>query len=167
MLDSSHERAVSSALRFLSSRPRSEREVRRRLERSYTESTVESAVQRLRELGLLDDEAFARAWSQSRAAHRPRSAAMIRRELQAKGVEREVAQESVEPLDDRESAYRAGLRCLPSLTGADYYTFRRRMWGRLQRRGFAQALIRETVTRLWEELADEGEQRPGPQTLTR
>ena len=164
--DSSHERAVSSALRFLSSRPRSEREVRRRLERSYEASDVDSAVLRLRELGLLDDEAFARAWSESRVAHRPRSAAMIRRELQAKGVEREVAQVSVEPLDDRESAYRAGLRSLPSLTGADYNTFRKRVWGRLERRGFAQSLIRETVARLWEELAGEGEQPQGPKTGT-
>ena len=82
---------------------------------------------------------------------------MIRRELQAKGVEREVATASVEPLDDRENAYRAGLRWLPALANADYDTFRRRMWGRLHRRGFAQALIRETVARLWEERGGGGD----------
>lgn len=108
-------------------------------------------MERLRELELLDDAAFARAWSRSRADHRPRSAAMIRRELQSKGVERDVAQASVEPLDDRENAYRAGLRWLPALSNADYDTFRRRIWGRLHRRGFAPALIREAVARLWEE----------------
>ena len=142
---------MSTALRYLSSRPRSEREVRRRLERAYDSPAVEHALERLRELDLLDDAAFARAWSRSRADHRPRSAAMIRRELQAKGVERDVAAASVEPLDDRENAYRAGLRLLPSLAAADYDTFRRRLWGRLERRGFPQSLIRETVARLWEE----------------
>ena len=141
---------MSSALRYLSSRPRSEREVRRRLERAYDAPAVEHALERLRELGLLDDAAFARAWSRSRADHRPRSAAMIRRELQAKGVERDVAAASVEPLDDRENAYRAGLRWLSSLAASDYDTFRRRLWGRLERRGFPQSLIRETVARLWE-----------------
>ena len=156
--DRARERAVAHALRFLSSRPRSEQEVRRRLQRTHDSSAVEHAIERLHELGLLDDAAFARAWSRSRADHRPRSAAMIRRELQAKGVEREVAQTSVEPLDDRESAYRAGLRWLPALVNADYYTFRRRMWGRLHRRGFAQALIREAVARLWEERSGGGEQ---------
>ncbi len=149
--ESAGERAVATALRYLSSRPRSEREVRRRLERAYDAHAVEHALERLRELALLDDAAFASAWSRSRADHRPRSAAMIRRELQAKGVEREVAQESVEPLDDAENAYRAGLRWLPSLASADYDTFRKRLWGRLQRRGFAPALIRETVARLWAE----------------
>ena len=150
---------MSTALRYLSSRPRSEREVRRRLERSYDSPAVEHALARLRELALLDDAAFARAWSRSRADHRPRSAAMIRRELQAKGVERDVAAASVEPLDDRENAYRAGLRRLPSLAAADYDTFRRRLWGRLERRGFPQSLIRETVARLWEERDGAGERR--------
>lgn len=158
--DSAYERAIAHALRFLSSRPRSEQEVRRRLQRTYEASTVEHVMERLRELDLLDDAAFARAWSRSRADHRPRSAVMIRRELQAKGVERDVAAASVEPLDDRESAYRAGLRWLPSMASADYDTFRRRMWGRLHRRGFAQSLIRETVARLWEERGGGWERRP-------
>ena len=151
---------MAHALRFLSSRPRSEQEVRRRLQRTHDASTVEHVIERLRELGLLDDAAFARAWSQSRVSHRPRSAAMIRRELQAKGVEREVALASVEPLDDHENAYRAGLRWLPALANDDYDTFRRRMWGRLHRRGFAPTLIREAVARLWEERSGVGEQQP-------
>ena len=155
--EKSLDQAVSSALRYLSYRPRSEFEVRGRLRRACHEQVVDLAVARLKELGLLDDRAFAHAWSLGRAAHKPRSAALVRRELLAKGVDREVAQASVDTLDDQESAYKAGLRAASSLRTADYTTFRRRVWGRLQRRGFNASIVRGVVARLWEERCAEPE----------
>ena len=145
------EKATSLALRFLSYRPRSESEVRRRLEAKYPVLVVESVVQKLKEQGLLDDTSFAQEWTRSRVSHRPRSAKAIRRELLGKGVDRDTAQAAVETLDDEESAYRAGLRAAASLADADYNTFRRRLWGYLYRRGFSQAVIRRTANQLWEE----------------
>lgn len=145
------ERATSLALRYLSYRPRSEFEVRGRLRRRYDEQVVESVIEWLKEQGLVDDRAFAIAWSQSRASHRPRSAALVRRELLEKGVAREMAQATVDTLDDEESAYNAGLRRANLLPDADYTIFRRRLWGYLNRRGFSQSIVRRTVGRLWEE----------------
>ena len=145
------EKATSLALRYLSYRPRSEFEVSGRLRRRYDEQVAESVIEWLKERGLLDDRAFALAWSQSRMSFRPRSAALIRRELLQKGVAGETAQATVETLDDEESAYKAGLRAANSLADADYTTFRRRIWGYLQRRGFGQSIVRKTVGRLWEE----------------
>ena len=145
------EKATSLALRYLSYRPRSESEVRGRLRRRYDEQVAESVIEQLKEQGLLDDRAFAHAWSQGRMSSRPRSAALIRRELLAKGVDRETAQAEVATLDDEESAYNAGLRAATSLANADYTTFRRRMWGYLHRRGYGQSVVRKTVGRLWEE----------------
>ena len=104
------EKATSLALRFLSYRPRSESEVRRRLEAKYPVLVAESVVQRLREQGLLDDTSFAQEWTRSRVSHRPRSAKAIRRELLGKGVDRDTAQAAVETLDDEDSAYHAGMR---------------------------------------------------------
>ena len=157
--EKSLDQAVSFALRYLSYRPRSEFEVRGRLRRTYHEQVVELAVARLKELDLLDDRAFAHAWSLGRAAHKPRSAALVRRELLAKGVDREIAQASVDTLDDWESAYKAGLRAASSssLRAADYTTFRSRVWGRLHRRGFSAAIVRGVVARLWEERCAEPE----------
>ena len=145
------EKATSLALRYLSYRPRSEFEVRGRLRRRYDAQVAESVIERLKEQGLLDDKAFAHAWSQDRMSSRPRSAALIRRELLEKGVDREMVQAAVETLDDEESAYSAGLRAVTPLAGADYTTFRRRLWGYLYRRGFSQSIIRRTTRRLWEE----------------
>ena len=145
------EKATSLALRFLSYQPRSESEVRLRLEKRYSGRVPEAVVQRLKELGLLDDASFAREWTRSRVSHRPRSAAAIRRELLGKGIDRDMAQAAVEPLDDEDSAYRAGQRAASSLPDADYATFRRRLQGYLYRRGFNGPVTRKTANRLWEE----------------
>src|SRR4051795_2167360 len=51
---------------------------------------VDQAVTRMTELGYLDDEAFARSWVASRDRARPRGGHALRRELQLKGVDREL-----------------------------------------------------------------------------
>ncbi len=144
------DRAMQAGLRFISFRPRSREEVRRRLGRRFDRHTVEQALARLEEQGYLDDAAFARLWRESREVHRPRSAALIRRELVERGVPREVAQEAVASLDDDASAYRAGQGRLRSLQGLDYVAFRRRLEGYLKRRGFGASVIRRTVDRFLE-----------------
>src|SRR5882757_7519157 len=60
------EAVLAAAARFLEVRPRSVVEVRRRLRSAgYAAALIERAVERLVELGLLDDAAFARAWVES------------------------------------------------------------------------------------------------------
>ena len=78
---------LDAAARFLEVRPRSIDEVRRRLrEAGYRADLVDGAIERLAELGMLDDEAFARAWVESRDRARPRSERALRSELRRKGV---------------------------------------------------------------------------------
>jgi len=79
---------LDAAARFLEARSRSVAEVRRRLTGAgYRASLLEGAIERLLELGMLDDEAFARAWVESRDRARPRGERAIRSELGLKGVE--------------------------------------------------------------------------------
>jgi len=80
---------LEAAARFLEPRARSVAEVRRRLTAAgYRPELVNGAVERLLELGVLDDEAFARAWVESRDRARPRGERAIRQELSLKGVDR-------------------------------------------------------------------------------
>jgi regulatory protein len=63
-------------------------EVRRRLATAgYRSDLVEGAIARLLEIGILDDDVFARLWIESRDRARPRGAAALRRELRLKGVD--------------------------------------------------------------------------------
>ena len=79
---------LDAALRFLETRSRSVSEVRRRLtDAGYRGDLVAGAIDRLLDLGILDDGAFARAWVESRDRARPRGAAALRRELRLKGID--------------------------------------------------------------------------------
>ncbi|MFI5225936.1 MAG: regulatory protein RecX [Candidatus Limnocylindrales bacterium] len=80
---------LEAAARFLEARSRSVTEVRRRLTQAgYRPELVDGATARLLELGVLDDEAFTRAWVESRDRARPRGERAIREELRSKGIER-------------------------------------------------------------------------------
>ena len=64
-------------------------EVRRKLTRlGYRADLVSDAIDRLGELGYLDDDVFARAWVESRDRAKPRGEHALRRELGLKGVDR-------------------------------------------------------------------------------
>ena len=82
---------LEAAARFLEVRSRSVHEVRRRLGGAgYRSDLVDGAIARMTELGMLDDETFARSWVESRDRARPRGERAIREELRLKGIEREV-----------------------------------------------------------------------------
>lgn len=98
---------LDSGARFLEARPRSIDEVRRKLVRlGYRTDLVEAAITRLLDLRYLDDDAFARAWVESRDRAKPRGEHALRRELGLKGVERGLVDTVLE--DRRELAYRDG-----------------------------------------------------------
>lgn len=92
---------LDSGARFLEARPRSIEEVRRKLVRlGYRTDLVEAAITRLQDLRYLDDDAFARAWVESRDRAHPRGEHALRRELELKGVERDLVDTVLEDRRD-------------------------------------------------------------------
>jgi len=90
-------KVLDAAARLLEARPRSTAEIRRRLaESGYRTDLVEEALARLTSLGYLDDEAFARAWIESRDRSRPRGERALRAELRRKGVAEDVVADVIE-----------------------------------------------------------------------
>ena len=147
------EAAYERVLNFLSYRPRSKSEVWSYLKRrAVPEELIPALIERLQTAGLLDDEAFARYWVENRESFRPRGARSLRFELRRKGVDESVANEAA-VMD----AMRAGGITARRMTTVDYATFRRRLDGFLQRRGFGYSVSKEVVNRLWHEIhPDEG-----------
>ncbi len=144
--------AVDRALRYLSCRPRSESELRTRLERyGYQDDLVAATLDRLRGSGLIDDSSFAAFWTENRASFSPRSSRLVAQELRQKGVGSAIIAEAVETLDNEAEAYRAGYKKAQALERADYHEFRRKLGAFLLRRGFDYEEIRLVVERLWEE----------------
>jgi len=92
---------LDAALRFLEARQRSVAEVRRRLTTAgYREDLVTGAIERLGELGMLDDEAFATQWVESRDRARPRGERALRQELRQKGIDSETIAHTLEERRD-------------------------------------------------------------------
>jgi regulatory protein len=153
------EQVYQQAVRWLARRPRSEHEVKRRLiEHGCQEASAARLIERLKQTGLLDDMAFARAWIEDRMAFRPRSAFALRRELKTKGLPAEVIQDALDGLDDEAALQAAAYRAARRYQHLSQDLFRQRMVGYLQRRGFQYPAICSVIDRLQAALADsEGE----------
>jgi regulatory protein len=147
------EAAYERVLNYLSYRPRSRAEVQSYLKRRRVpEELIPALLERLENVALLDDDAFARYWVENRESFRPRGLRSLRYELRGKGVADSTVSKVLTELDESESAYRAAEPRARRLEQVDYATFRRRLDGFLQRRGFNYDVVKEVVERLWREI---------------
>jgi regulatory protein len=148
---------LDAAARFLETRSRSVHEVRRRLTTAgYRPDLVDGAIARLGDLGMLDDEAFARTWVESRDRARPRGERALRDELRLKGIdraivdlvleERRASEEDVVAPPDRAAAERLLEKHRRTLDRvADPRQRRQRAYALLARNGFDPETCREVA----------------------
>ena len=149
--------SFDAALRLLALRPRTEAELRRRLgRRGFGAEAIEAAMTRLGEVGLVDDDAFARFWVEQRAAFRPSGRRRLFAELRAKGVARETVDAALQGQDDAASIEALARRRADVLGDLDAVTLSRRLEAFLVRRGYQPSLARPTVRRLLRERAGNG-----------
>jgi regulatory protein len=103
-----YESLLRSVYRFVSFRPRSEREIRDFLKKKLIQwkvagsASVVKAIEKMRDLGYVDDQKFALWWITQRNTFRPKGKLVIRQELLRKGIERDVVDEAMR-LADKES----------------------------------------------------------------
>jgi regulatory protein len=147
-----YQRCLNAAIRYLGYRPRSEAEIKQRLQRhGFDSECTEKALARLKEQGLVDDIAFARFWKENRETFSPRSRRMTKWELRRKGLNSDIIEQVISEVDDKDSAYRAALSRAHRLATSDYQTFRQRLGEYLGRRGFSYSVIHETTEKVWQE----------------
>ncbi len=112
---------------------------------------IERVLDRLEQLGLVNDAAFASFWAEQRERFSPRAARAITQELRQHGVDRAIAAEASDPDRDEEQALLAARQRLRSLHTDDYTTFRTRLGSFLQRRGFGYEVAGRVIRQLWAE----------------
>lgn len=151
---------MEKALRFLSFRPRSEREIRDHLRKkiptshlpSHTSSDniINDVLDRLKHLDYVDDLEFAHWWVEQRQTHKPRGARLIRSELYQKGIAKEII-DQVLPEDEEgevERALQTARKKFRSYRNLKPREFKQKMGQYLARRGFDWETIKETLNRL-------------------
>jgi regulatory protein len=143
------EKAQQRAVDLIAYRPRSVHEVQQRLKKAGADDeTIASVVERLKAAGLLDDQAFSRAWVESRVRANPRSKRMIAWELRQKGVSGADITAALEEADDADAAYRAALRRLPRLQSLEPRERERKLMAFLARQGFDFGTIESVITKI-------------------
>lgn len=148
--------AHNIALRLLSVRSRSEAEIRRRLAmRQIQPADIDAEIERLKRVGLLDDEAFAQAWVSDRRAMAPRGRRLLRSELAGKGIASEWATAATQDLDDSEAALALARSRARGAVMADFETFLTRVGGLLRRRGFDYGTALAATRTAWNEATGE------------
>lgn len=131
-----------SALKFLGYRARSRMEIKQRLERhGYDPALIDEALAALGRSGLIDDAEFSRSWVSARTASgsRPMGPNRLKAELRQKGIERDLVDQAMEPLDAETElglALKVGRQKVEQLHREDPHTARRKLTAALMRRGF-------------------------------
>lgn len=147
--------ARAICLRLLTGAPKTWAQLADALRRRNVPDDVAGRVlDRLGEVGLVNDSAFAEAWVQSRHTGRGLARRALRSELRHRGVDDETANEAVETLDqdtEAETARALVERKLPSTRRLDATVRFRRLTGLLARKGYSAGLATRVVREALEE----------------
>jgi len=146
------EKAKAYAFLLLKFRLRSEREICSRMKRKkFPPEVIGATVDFLKKKKFIDDEAFARAWMDSRLK-RAMGLRRVRNELKLKGVKAPVIEQSVAAVkeDYSEDAVVADLirHKLRALKPSDIQKTKQRIYAFLIRRGFSPDVIVDNLNQI-------------------
>ncbi|MGI5217346.1 recombination regulator RecX [Nocardia sp. CA-290969] len=149
------EQAKEACLRLLAVRARSRAELAQRLAaKGFAAEVAERTLDRLAEVGLVDDAEFARQWVRQRHSFAGKGRQALAQELRRKGVAAEdsaaaLAEVTADDEHDRATELvRRKLRTLPA--GLDREKAMRRLVGMLARRGYGHSVAYTVVRAEWE-----------------
>jgi regulatory protein len=149
--------AKNSALRFLSARPRSIREVRDRLrEKEYGDEEIGKTIDELTRSGLLNDDAFARMFIRNARAIRPAGKVLLKQKLVLLGVPKETLEtalaEEFSAEDHAADAAKAAAGFLKKASAdrrkEDPFKLKQRLTAYLLRRGYTWDVVGPVVKRM-------------------
>lgn len=141
------QKAYQQALNFLAYRQRSAQEIRNYLIEKGYDSEIELAIDKLRHVNLIDDQAFADAYVKTSIVSGKKGPQRIEHELLQKGVALNLIQQSLDQFFTEEDQIDIGLK----LAEKKWTTFnnlsnreaRQKVNQYLMQRGFSQAIIRQ------------------------
>jgi regulatory protein len=144
-----HEVARQIVLRQLTGSPKSRSQLEAVLRRRGCDDDVATAVlDRMEQVGLVDDAAYAEMLVRSQRAGRGLARPALARELRSKGVDDEVARAALATVgdaDEEDEARRLVDRRLRQLHGLDITVQTRRLAGMLARKGYPADLAMRVV----------------------
>ena len=146
-------RAIIDVQRFVDYRLRTRQELFVRLKsRGWHANIIDEAIKRFENLGIIDDERFARQWVDERLRNRPIGLNLVRVKLKQKGISSEIIDCVLDGQGannkEEELAYNTLYRQLYRYVTLERDTANRRMVAFLGRRGFTPGIIYNVVHRI-------------------
>ena len=146
--------------RLLKLRLRSENELRDKLKfKNFAAALIDELVAHFKEKGYINDREFAHLWIEDRL-NKPLGFKVIERELESKGLSRELIQELInrrkKEVDETKVARELVQKQFNALTGTGKLKEKKepvdkikpKLYGYLARRGFSHETINEVITEL-------------------
>lgn len=146
VLDSDMKRCKDKALWLISFRDHSRRELYDKLRRDYGEESCERALDRLEELGLVDDGRYARRYTADLINIKHLSERGVRQKLREKGIDRDLIDEVLSEVEVDEEEQIRSLIEKKYLRALDDEKGRRRCANALARLGFSYAGIKSAMS---------------------
>jgi regulatory protein len=141
--------ARTVCLNLLTTRARTRSELSGDLtRRGFDDDVIRGVLDRLVEVGLVDDADFAEQWVTSRHRHQGLGRRALADELRRKGVDQETAGVALAEIDRDDERARAGelvARRMPSMARLETAVAARRLVGMLARKGYAAGLAHDVV----------------------
>lgn len=156
-MDTSFDNYYNLILRFLSFRPRSEKEIKDKLKSKKADpSIIEKIILKLKEQKFLDDKEFVKWWIEQRTAFKPKGMILIKKELKQKGINEQLIEEAINSLDfeiksDKDKAKGLISKKILSLKGLPRQKIYQKLGAFLLRKGFDYETIKNAVDEIYKE----------------
>ncbi len=138
------------AFDYLSYRIRTISEIKKRLKKAkLQDETIDKVIAHLKELKLVDDEAFARQLVAEKIKNKPTGKRMLEKKLYEMGIPKQVSEPVINELLDEETEKALALKTyeklFPKLQGLDRQEARKKIFAKLASRGFNFDIINEII----------------------
>ncbi|MBN2008677.1 RecX family transcriptional regulator [candidate division KSB1 bacterium] len=153
LLEESKRNAKDRAIRFLSFRDRSEKEIRDKLKTLKIDAAViDWVMDELKRLKLVDDGRFATAFAKGKMASKPMGEYLLRREMSAKGLSDKYIETAIEQINQEHDPYKLAMQLaekqLKKQGHVDAVKAKKRVSDFLLRRGFNWDIIHDVLDKL-------------------
>jgi regulatory protein len=148
-ISSDFQKILDKVYRFLSLRPRSEKEVADYLKKKKISSLeVEKIFKILKEQKLIDDWEFAKWWIDQRETFKPKGKIALRVELKQKGISQEIIEKVLAQIDEESLAKKALVKRIEIYCKLPQKEFLRRISQFLSSRGFSWQTIEKVAKKI-------------------
>lgn len=149
ILKDSHVKAREYALKLLSYRSRSEKEIYDRLKKKgFAGAEITCTIKFLQAAGLIKDEELVHELLKNAVEKKYLAKRGIKLFLRNRGIKKDLIDEAISGLSEdaeKEAALGLAERKLKVLKNYPPDIIKRRLWGMLERRGFSAEIIKETL----------------------